>query len=178
MRLFAFFPLFAMLSFQTLGAQNTEQPARPKDVQGWTDARWGMTRSEIWKLFPHAEPSISSKYLVLKGIEIDKEPFSAEFRFADAGQPEAGLTAVILSAERRPVPVNGLFESLQKLLATKYGPADYVTPPNAPPTSVGRVISMRWDFPSTTISLNGLTGLIATVTISYKQNTGDGLDKL
>ncbi|MGA2986479.1 MAG: hypothetical protein ABSG32_21985 [Terriglobia bacterium] len=165
--------LLLVSPYLTLG--QSEPRSKPKDVNGWTKASWGMTREEIMEAFPGTHPS--KAVLVSAPFKIGNDRFNAEFNFAVNSKL---LDVVIISPMDEILLPDDLFQRLELMLTEKYGSPTTRADPSLPDKEI---ISTSWAFPSTIISLNRISmhGPIPenTVTISYLKNPSrKGADNL
>jgi hypothetical protein len=122
--------------------------SKPKDVNGWTKASWGMTRDEITKAFPGTHPF--EDVLESAPFKIGDDQFTAEFNFS---KDSNSLQAVIISPAEKILLLDNLFQRLEIMLTQKYGPP---TTRTDPALQNKESVSTSWAFPSTIISLNRL----------------------
>lgn len=125
------------------------------DVLGWREARWGMTRAELVRLFPAAAPPLPLDVamptptpghgsLVLAVVEIAGRTYSATGSYDDA----RGLYAVSLVPSKERLgfsEAHAMASSLEAALSEKYGPP-HVRQDSTFPKRI-------WRFPSTRIQL-------------------------
>lgn len=125
----------------------------PQDVTGWQGTRWGMTDTEIIKVFGSSvtriEKRVTNQYgnvdLIIPAYFINNIKLRVSFRMDDAGKlKEVVLGDSKLSTIRDDTP----FNELADLLTRKYGQCGRET--NEP----NETRTMVWNFPSTTIILS------------------------
>lgn len=131
-----------------------------KDVLGWQEARWGMTKADIKKIFSKYVSSQTSQSAVINketrlvcdnlcaliDYKIADELFLVSFKFDDKTK-RLSEVSIENSGARRPTQ---LFDELQKLLTFKYGVFKHSSD-----GSLGSLVdhSLLWSFPSTIIEL-------------------------
>jgi hypothetical protein len=145
----------------------------PKDIEGWREAKWGMTKDQVLQAFPGEAkqgPPIKFKRGFIDGIvSIDKFVVSdlntrALFQFnRDSGclqrillEPSGGTAALFSEWYKRMLP----------LLIEKYGQPTVRSEPRALNGNVNE--SVVWSFPSTTIELVTY-GQLFTTRIEFRQ---------
>lgn len=154
-----------LLFFQSSILGRDKAPSKPKDVNGWTKASWGMTREEIMKAFPGTRAS--ENVLLSAPFKIADHQFTAEFQFSKDSNL---LDAVAITPVEGTRFLDDLFQPLELMLTEKYGP-----PTTRPEPSIeNKEVVISWAFPSTIISLRRLkTGPpipVDWLTILYVKN--------
>jgi hypothetical protein len=116
------------------------QSAAPKDVDGWTKAKWGMSEQEIRLVFA---PDIkATPYLELDDVKFENLHFSVRF-WIDAGSSK--LIGVRLTNLDRSISTSS-FVALEKALVQKYGPPAHR--PNG-----ARLVTV-WEVPRSVIEMH------------------------
>lgn len=116
------------------------------DPAGWTRARWGMTAADLAAVFPDADRRPPEKDAILAIDSIDLA--GARFRvvmYPDAG---GGLAEVHLGVTPPEAGTDALFQTVENLLADKYGRPWQSTESDT--------TTLQWTFPTTTIQLRRL----------------------
>jgi len=128
--------------------------SRPADLLGWTKAKWGMTDSEILKVFQGQAvlldaPVQRRQYVDGRanvGIEkITIETVECSVQFVVNPQDGRLFRVMIKPVQANPTAV--YFQQLEKALVTRYGAPDYTS-------SKEPMTSSRWVFPTTVIELH------------------------
>jgi hypothetical protein len=157
----------------------------PVTLDGYQDARWGMSKEAVNKLFPKAKPAGGTTTMLASPVEVAGGPGSATFVF-----DEAGLRSVNIMVGENPNAQTAaqhaeMFIKYFALLVAKYGPPDFMSEGSAtrqtPWKDVKEAqaglekeqlgISATWTLGSTMLSVSG-TKIMAT-TIGYWDNAHD-----
>lgn len=168
--------------------------AQPKDVKGWSKARWGMTEKEIENAFKaeikrRSDPIIDKQDGIYVNLEIhdltfENAKFSARFVMDDKTDQ---LTEVVLSPKGTHFGM--LFGILERKLVAKYGPVTYKDRDDIDMQKIGKngfghdEISRLWRFPSTTVTLKywvyGMgSGKVSDGVILIYKKSAESEDKL
>lgn len=177
--------LFMILSCSFLLTSNAV--GQQGDVEGWTQARWGMTEDEVSKTFEHKVARIENPKsydhgtaycpLVIYDVEIGKYKYSVNFVFDN--ETKTLVKVIIRPDNKKPSEVQ--FHSLEQQLTEKYGPPSYSKDDKHPDTRISRTVIVRstysykraWNYPSTIIELNYLDARELDdqiLTIVYRKN--------
>jgi hypothetical protein len=153
--------LFFLLFSAVGGGQSTA----PKDVDGWTKAKWGMSEQEIRLAFA---PDIKTvPYLGLDDVKVDNLHFAVKFWI---GAESNKLIGVRLTNIDKEISTSS-FVALEKALVQKYGP----------PTrrSNGARLITVWEFPSSVIEMHyGESPLIGHyLLLNYNKTTKQGRER-
>ena len=143
----------------------------PKDIEGWRDAKWGMTKDQVLQAFPgeaQQEPPIKTKRglidgdMTIKKFAVNDWQARARFEF-HTGQ----LDRIVLEPTgASSVLSNEWYKAMLPLLIERYGQP---TVRNEPHVANGSVTeSAIWSFPSTTIELVTY-GQLGTTRIEFKK---------
>ncbi|MDQ3819427.1 MAG: hypothetical protein M3362_17360, partial [Acidobacteriota bacterium] len=135
--------------------------AKPKDVLGWRDARWGMSEQDIVRAFSPKLKKLSKKEVFL-GLHVDYvipdfglegELFTVFFQMGDATNKLSQIL-IRLNEQESKVPREQIFNRLESLLIREYGPPNYTKDERYSYEFKGIDLSRRWKFPTTTIELS------------------------
>jgi hypothetical protein len=134
--------------------------AKPPDVSGWGNLKWGMTGDEIKAAFgkdikvhkarEDASEGVFSN-LELTGITIGGEPFRASL-WMDKATKKLSKIVFVPKGEPEGYAWTETFIKVEEDLVSKYGDPDKEETSNDPGTSAER----KWEFPSTLIELSYL----------------------
>ena len=147
--------------------------AQPQDVDGWQQAKWGMTKEEILKAFEGKakvmnKASTDPKNNLYCDIGIDNmniagKTCKVEFCMNNDTNRLTRIYITVIDEDENT------FKEFEMRLTNKYGsPAHKETTKN----SLGAILDWTWFFPSTTIHLYDLHILEPAVSLSYIQNVG------
>ncbi|MHB8158204.1 MAG: hypothetical protein ACYDEQ_12545 [Desulfocucumaceae bacterium] len=163
---------FCLLSY-TVSAQN-------QDITGWQEARWGMSETEIIKIFGSSLTKLNKQEIyagmhtdfVINNYVIENIKFRVSFRMSDATNKlvEVALAKSDIGTSQD----NSLFNNLASLLIRKYGQSQRETNDNDKQT-------IEWTFPSTSIILSysfNKTFKMDLLSIRYISNKGGDINKL
>jgi hypothetical protein len=151
---------------------------QPKDVEGWTRIRWGMTVSEAREAFPGqvSDPKVAAapdallivRFIVTE-IQIGRITAEAAVQTERDSNQVVAVRMRAVGASTTPLERTHTFSTLKQLLIVKYGaPQNEDHSPYGGGATESRVL---WLFPSTSITLrwnemsNGENGF---VTIRYE----------
>ena len=133
----------------TLGCLFPQQ--NPDDPNGWTKAKWGMSKDEIIKAFPDATEfynHLTGRAIGLRHFEIGSQKLTVMFVFGD--EPASGLKSIAFEPEG-PYPELASSELLARL-KDKYGqPIESATDNR---TLDGKVHLWEWTIDTTDIKLS------------------------
>jgi hypothetical protein len=155
----------------------------PKDVDGWSSAKWGMTEKEIKNAFKgEALTSESVDNLIIPDYKIGRSRFKVTFVMDEQTKLLNRVNIIPIDGGPGydgPVVNPGperLFDDLKTLLISKYGQ----------PATAGDSVA-AWRFKSTTIDLrvsilpmgNAFGNAMGKfLTLNYRQNTKGDLDRI
>ena len=176
------------LAQQTTTATVTKQltNSTPNDVLGWQDSRWGMSKSDIQKVFPNTTNTQSPK-VVCGDPYADNSCVSKNFKLADESftvlmtiDNTKGLKQITIVLDQIDSPKTRLmlFEKVEELLTQKYGTVKYQKDNNILDLMIR---TRQWVFPSTIIELQyNYVGKhsISLLTITYKPASESDANKL
>ncbi len=134
--------------------------AKPKDVYGWDNVKWGMTGNEVQAALGKEAKKREARHdkkegmyadLELKGIKMGNGSFRASFWMDEDSKK---LKRIVFVPEGQPAQYEWAetFVDLENYLVEKYGDPDIEKTSNDPGTSADRI----WDFPSTEIEMSYL----------------------
>lgn len=150
------FGLFLMLS----GTTNFSFAAKPQDVYGWGNLKWGMSGQEVMDVLGKGIEKKNPKHdkvdgvyseLQLKGVSIGGDKFRLIF-WMDENTDK--LKKIVFVPEQKPEEYEWVetFIRLEQALVGKYGAPDVEETSNDPGVSAER----KWNFPSTKIEMSYL----------------------
>jgi hypothetical protein len=147
-------------TFLLLCAWNIYAAAKPPDVSGWGNLKWGMTGDEIKTAYGNdikvhkpredAKEGVFSN-LELTGITIGGEPFRASL-WMDNATKKLSKIVFVPKGEPEGYAWAETFIKVEEDLVSKYGDPDKEETSNDPGTSAER----KWVFPSTVIEMSYL----------------------
>lgn len=147
-------------AFLLLCAGSIYAAAKPPDVSGWGNLKWGMTGDEVKaafgkdiKVHKAREDAKEGLYsdLELTGITIGGEPFRASL-WMDKATKKLSKIVFVPKGETEGYARAQTFIKVEEDLVSKYGDPDKEETSNDPGTSAER----KWEFPSTLIELSYL----------------------
>jgi hypothetical protein len=143
-------------------------PAQAEDINGWQDAKWGMTPDQVQKAlsYPTFEADLAkvcskdcqeSAALELDDYELDGQHFTVRFWFS---KPDKRLQAVSMYAKQLNDTDHQPFTKIKHSLENLYGPTQ---------SSSLRLgyFEFTWNLPSTKITLHSNT--TSEITIIYEE---------
>lgn len=139
---------------------NISAGAKPKDIFGWDNVRWGMTTAEVEhalgkdvkkRKVRHDETDKMYSGLELKDVEMGNTLLRASLWIGDDTQK---LTRIVFIPQGQPSQYEWAetFIDLESYLVDQYGDPDIEETSNDPGTSADR----KWIFPTTEIELSYL----------------------
>jgi len=143
-----------MLALVGMIALPLQTLAQPKDVEGWSKARWGMTEEQILSAFegqveqfPKTE-TYQGVYvnLWIRNLDIGGEQY--EVRFQMDNKTSQLVQVLIKPKEGKALSVH--FKFLEQMLIEKYGPPSYK---NDEHSRTMTQFTCAWNFPTTIIEL-------------------------
>jgi hypothetical protein len=150
----------------------TSSPAQEKDVQGWSDTKWGMTEDQVLGVLgPQGGQRVANAKedrlgrigaIEIPSLKIGVYEFKVSLKFKDGG-----LMNVILSLLKRP---GASYPGVKTMLIEKYGP------PASETREMGR--QAQWNFPSTVINLTEMPLPDGSSMLSLSYNKPRDLNKL
>lgn len=161
---------------------------QPKDVDGWTRIRWGMTVAEAREAFQGqvSDPRVATPpdailvdRFVINDIQIGRITAEAAVQTERDSNQVVAVRIRATGASATGVLRTSTFSTLKHLLIAKYGPPQ--NEDHNPYGNGGTDTRVLWLFPSTSITLrwsemsNGESGF---VTIRYEAIDGKALDAL
>lgn len=182
--------LYAPLTTAAQKVSKTSKNSRPantepKDVLGWQDTKWGMTKVDIKRVFARYnvskdrqaddEPRLICETLcALLNFKIANEAFMVTFEFDGRTNGLSEVSLDNINAKYRESFVN----ELEKLLILKYGASDHVED-----GTVGSLmdLSRYWGFKTTEIRLrhrHTLRDSTSMTQISFKPSRSSEMNKL
>jgi hypothetical protein len=171
----------------------TKAQTSPKEVNGWRDAKWGMTEEQVQELFKSevtrlSEEGRNDKYhssIFIPAYEIEGTKFKVQFLFANVTNT---LSKVTLSPteETSLLYPQSLSKRIEALLTEKYGsPTSRTRPEDKQDIPEMASFEALWKFPSTIIRLGYLEQLrpgmaqFNLFSLSYeKPSKNAGLDRI
>lgn len=139
-----------------------------KDVEGWREAKWGMTKAQVLQAFPSEakqEPPIKTKHGFIEGavtitnLRANSKEMEASFDFGNGGL----LDRIVLKPKGAAAMLfSEWYKAMLPLLIEKYGQPTVRNEPRQ------RSESAVWSFPSTTIEIVTY-GELFTTRIEYRQ---------
>jgi hypothetical protein len=133
----------ALLATQTLSTY----AEKPKDIQGWDKAEWGMTEAQVMAAFgKHAERHEKDLYaemystVRITGFSYNNIAYRADMLFDNNSEKLTGINLRVL--DEKSLKVVDEFKKQSILLKTAFGNPSEETP-----------TKQMWRFPSTTIKL-------------------------
>jgi hypothetical protein len=132
------------------------QPKDPKDIEGWSKSRWGMTEEEILKAFKGKAVRLKEKEtyhgayatIGINDLEIDGHKYQVRFLMDNIKETLQQVNIKLkdneLSAARR------IFRELEVMLVEKHGPPSLKTAQKQKDFSC---MITTWNFPTTVIKL-------------------------
>ena len=151
------FPVL-LFAFLLVPAGTLQAAAKPSDVYGWDNLKWGMTGDEIKaafgkdiKVHKPREDASEGAYsdLELTGLAIGGEQFRASL-WMDNGTKKLRKMVFVPTGEQEGFAWAETFIKVEEYLAAKYGDPDTEETSNDPGTSAER----KWVFLSTVIELS------------------------
>lgn len=152
---------------------------KSNDINGWREAKWGMTEEEIVKAFK-GEAAQNEKEIIysaeeysnigIRNFELGPGKYNAHFIMDKSTKK---LVRIQIAPPNYYAPGGpAQYRYLETLLMDKYGPAQSkVDDPQR--------LRSRWVYPSTIIQLwCSQAGSLYTLGINYEQNTKKNLDKI
>ena len=151
--------------------------AKPKDVDGWDNVKWGMTADEVQTILgkdikkrkiKHDEKDNMYSGLQLREIDMGNSKLRASFWMDDNSKK---LTRIVFVPEGQPAQYEWAetFIDLENYLVEKYGDPDIEKTSNDPGTSADR----KWKFPTTEIELSYLSlGDSELLLLVFSQSNG------
>lgn len=144
--------------------------AKPADVSGYGEAKWGMTEQEVQKTDPNDIKRVNEPGSYVTGtgkleqenIEIAGQIYIATYIFNDKNK----LVSVNVASKEEKDEAKNLinFEILKTLLSEKYG---------APESkNAGAMKSLVWDSDqgSVQLAILNIPSIISNLTVTYKAN--------
>jgi hypothetical protein len=178
-----------ILVFCCLGA-TAQTP--PKDVNGWRDAKWGMTEEQLKEAFKSEvtlvpEPSVNGdlhSFFAIPVYEIAGTKFKVVFSLDNDTKTLKAVTMRPTNASDAFYP-QALFKRLEALLTEKYGsPTRRTRPEDKQDTPSMTSVDAVWEFASTKISLGYLEFSEPTMkqsnlfSLTYEKPSKVGLDRI
>ncbi len=157
--------------------------ARPKDVEGWNKARWGMTEAQIESTFEGRVEKFpqSEKYeawyvnLWIRSLDIGGNQYELLFQMDEKTRQ---LKGILISPKGEEGTFLRKFKSLEQLLLGKYGSPSYKENVDH---GFGPNFVRSWIFPTTTIRLyyykSNLSD-IALLRLSYRPTKAEDYDNI
>jgi hypothetical protein len=155
--------------------------ARPKDVEGYSKTRWGMTDDEILAALPGQavrltaplpKRSYAGGIIANIGIE-DLEIAHTKYTLHFVPGKDGKLFRVRIAPVNRGYAIH--FQALEAILTEKYGPPSYKS-------VAGNHMVAKWNFPSTTIDLDytdyGALLNMSVLVVMYEKHALSDLDKM
>lgn len=153
-----------------------------KDVEGWRQARWGMTETQILEAFKGEAIRLDKidKYynhyasVGINNINISGKLFNVRFLMDD-------YSKVLIKINITPVDKRGAsisdFDDLKKRLIEKYGQPSFDNDRREQSTNKSEV---TWNYPTSIIDLTlvELKGIAKVLVLSYRGKDKGGSDKL
>jgi hypothetical protein len=143
-------------------------PAQAEDINGWQDAKWGMTPDEVQKAlsYPTFEADLAKlcskdcqegAALELDDYELNGQHFTVRFWFT---KPDKRLQAVSMYAKQLNDTDHQPYAKIKHFLEDLYG--------SAKSSSLRRgYFEFKWKLPSTTVTLYSNT--TSEITIIYEE---------
>jgi len=132
------------------------QPKDPKDIEGWSKSRWGMTEEEILKAFKGEAVRLKGKEIYhgayatigINDLKIDGHKYQVRFLMDDVKKT---LQQVNIELKDDELPAaRSIFRELEVMLVKKHGPLSLRTAQKEKDLSC---MITTWSFPSTVIKL-------------------------
>jgi hypothetical protein len=150
-------------------------PAAGEDINGWHEAKWGMTPDQVQKVlsFPTLEADLAKlcskecnegAVLELDDYELNGRHFTVRFWFS---KPDKRLQAVSLYAKHLSDNDNSAFTEMKSFLETAYGP------PKSYALQHG-YFEITWKLSSTMVTLHSNTTNEMTIIYEEKSDKESG----
>lgn len=129
-----------------------------KDVQGWREAKWGMTENEILEAFKGEAVRLDKieewgqlnlyAFIGINNYDIDGNKYGVYFAMDKTAKTLKRIQIYLLDTTSGLV--RNRFRDLEKLLTEKYGAPSFK---DASDKILNKIV-VSWNFPSTIIELN------------------------
>jgi hypothetical protein len=167
--------LFVCFIFIVLVTFRSNSIAQPKDVEGWRDARWGMTENQILEKFKgeavklKVKKNIISKYstIGINEITIDSNKYTVYFLFDTSNTLQQVNINLVSSASRKTIETifNSLISSFIKTYGKPIAEKDRTR-------EKFRNIGALWIFPTTDILADAMIGNTDQIIILFTKHKG------
>lgn len=134
----------------------------PKDVEGWREAKWGMTEAQVLEAFRGEAVALGKDQqtrgskvhaaIAIQKLDVEGLALIARFQFDNVTNNLEWVTLEPVDA--KPYPTRAYFERLEPLLIAKYGQPTHRTGPDEVQKPWGKSASITWSFPTTTVELS------------------------
>jgi hypothetical protein len=125
--------LFIVLAIFSLILALSLNTSSETDISGWRQAKWGMTQSEIARIYDLTDWEEGRARCNLKQkVNIEGHNFSVKFKF-DKKTPTGKLRKVTLRSDQKNARNNKIYDSILRFLISKYGEPKPVTDKDFPP---------------------------------------------